>query len=51
VHYLASAHTIMTAMHERARALGWTMHAHPGDHAMLVGDPESVAQLALAAAA
>lgn len=47
VHYIAAKHTIMTMMHERARELGWTIHAHPGDHALLVGDPEGTADLIL----
>ena len=51
VDYVAAAHTIMTAMHDRARALGWTMHNHPGDHAFLVGDPEGTAALLLKIAA
>ena len=51
VHYVAAQHTIMTPMHERARALGWTMHTHPGDHAMLVGDPEGTARILLDVAA
>jgi hypothetical protein len=50
VHYVAAQHTIMSMMHERAQKLGWTMHAHPGDHAFLVGDPEGTAKLILAAA-
>jgi pimeloyl-ACP methyl ester carboxylesterase len=50
VHYVAARHTIMGAMHDRARALGWTMHDHAGDHAFLVGDPEGTAKLILAAA-
>ncbi|MEI9984737.1 MAG: alpha/beta hydrolase [Aliidongia sp.] len=47
VDYIAAEVTIMTAMHERAQALGWTMHRHPGDHALLVGDPEGTAKLIL----
>ncbi|OAN56477.1 esterase [Sphingobium sp. TCM1] len=47
VDYIAAQHTIMTIMHDRARELGWTMHQHPGDHALLVGDPEGVARLLL----
>lgn len=47
VHYVAAAHTVMTAMHDRARALGWTIHDHPGDHALLVGDPEGTVDLIL----
>lgn len=45
--YIAAQNTIMTAMHDRARALGWTMHQHPGDHAFNVGDPEGVAAIIL----
>ncbi len=47
VDYIAAAHTIMTPMHERARALGWTMHAHPGDHCPQVGDPEGTVKILL----
>ena len=47
VDYVAAEHTIMGPMHERARALGWTMRTHPGDHAFLVGDPEGTAKLIL----
>jgi pimeloyl-ACP methyl ester carboxylesterase len=47
VDYVAAKHTIMGAMHERARALGWPVHEHPGDHAFLVGDPEGTARLLL----
>jgi pimeloyl-ACP methyl ester carboxylesterase len=45
--YVAAKHTIMGAMHTRARALGWTMHDHPGDHAFNVGDPEGVCEIIL----
>ena len=37
----------MNAMHDRARALGWTVHDHPGDHAFNVGDPEGVTDMIL----
>lgn len=47
VDYIAAKHTIMTAMHERARALGWPVHDHPGDHAFNVGDPEGVTDMIL----
>ena len=47
VDYVAAQHTIMTAMHDRARALGWTVHAHPGDHTLNVGDPEGVCDIIL----
>jgi hypothetical protein len=50
VDYIAAAVTVMTAMHDRARALGWTIHDHPGDHALLVGDPEGTVDLILAIA-
>ena len=45
VDYIAAKNTIMTAMHERARALGWPVHDHPGDHAFNVGDPEGVCDI------
>ena len=47
VDYIAAQHTVMTQMHDRARELGWTMHDHPGDHALLVGDPEGTVDLIL----
>ncbi len=47
VDYIAAKHTIMTAMHDRARSLGWPVHDHPGDHAFNVGDPEGVADMIL----
>ncbi len=47
VDYIAARHTIMTAMHDRARALGWPVHEHPGDHAFIVGDPEGVVRMVL----
>jgi pimeloyl-ACP methyl ester carboxylesterase len=47
VDYVAARHTIMSTMHDRARALGWTMHEHPGDHAFIVGDPEGVSEIIL----
>jgi pimeloyl-ACP methyl ester carboxylesterase len=47
VDYVAAKHTIMTAMHERARSLGWPVHDHPGDHAFNVGDPEGVTDMIL----
>lgn len=50
VDYIAAEHTIMTAMHDRARALGWTMHSHSGDHALLAGDPEGTSALITAIA-
>ena len=50
VHYIAAKNTIMGMMHERAKELGWTMHEHPGDHALLVGDPEGTTDIILKAA-
>ncbi|TVV77169.1 alpha/beta hydrolase [Sphingomonas solaris] len=47
VDYIAAADTVMGQMHERARALGWPVHDHPGDHALLVGDPEGTVALIL----
>ncbi|MDP4928113.1 alpha/beta fold hydrolase [Sphingorhabdus sp.] len=47
VDYIAAKHTIMTAMHDRARSLGWRVHDHPGDHAFNVGDPEGVSDMIL----
>ena len=47
VDYIAAKHTIMSAMHDRARSLGWRVHDHPGDHAFNVGDPEGVADMIL----
>lgn len=47
VDYIAAQHTVMGRMHDRARELGWTMHDHPGDHALLVGDPEGTVDLIL----
>jgi pimeloyl-ACP methyl ester carboxylesterase len=47
VDYIAAKHTIMNAMHDRARALGWPVHDHPGDHAFNVGDPEGVTEIIL----
>jgi len=45
--YVAAKHTIMGMMHDRARALGWPVHEHPGDHAFNVGDPEGVCDIIL----
>lgn len=47
VDYIAAKQTIMTAMHDRARSLGWPVHDHPGDHAFNVGDPEGVTDMIL----
>jgi pimeloyl-ACP methyl ester carboxylesterase len=51
VDYIAAEHTMMVPMHARAKELGWTMHSHPGDHALLVGDPEGTAKLIMDIAA
>lgn len=42
--YLAVPHTMMHPMHERAEALGWSVHRLGGDrdHMVHVGDPEAV---------
>jgi pimeloyl-ACP methyl ester carboxylesterase len=45
VDYIAVSDTVMKPMHERARKLGWTMHEVEGDHAILVGDPQTTANL------
>ena len=45
--YVAAKPTIMGAMHDRARGLGWPMHEHPGDHAFNVGDPQGVCDIIL----
>lgn len=50
VDYIAVSETIMTPMHARARALGWTMHEMDGDHAIIVGDPDPVVSLLLSLA-
>jgi pimeloyl-ACP methyl ester carboxylesterase len=50
VDYVAARHTIMQPMHERARSLGWRMHEIEGDHAFIVGEPESTARLLLSLA-
>lgn len=47
VDYVAAEHTIMGMMHDRARALGWPVHTHPGDHAFTVGDPEGLCDIIL----
>ena len=47
VDYIASKYTVMGMMHDRARELGWPIHDHPGDHALLVGDPEGTVDLIL----
>lgn len=47
VDYIAAKHTVMGMMHDRARELGWPVHEHPGDHVLLVGDPEGTVDLIL----
>jgi pimeloyl-ACP methyl ester carboxylesterase len=47
VDYIAAKHTIMTAMHDRARSRWWPV-AHPTrDPAFNVGDPEGVTEMIL----
>ena len=50
VDYIAVTQTIMGPMHERARALGWSMHEMEGDHAIIAGDPDQIAGFLLARA-
>jgi pimeloyl-ACP methyl ester carboxylesterase len=50
VDYLAVTQTIMKPMHARARALGWRVQEFEGDHAIIVGDPEPVANFLLSLA-
>lgn len=45
VDYIAVSDTVMKPMHERARQLGWTVQLVEGDHAMLVGDPQTTVRL------
>jgi pimeloyl-ACP methyl ester carboxylesterase len=47
VDYIAVSDTIMKPMHAKARKLGWTVHEVEGDHAIMVGDPETTAKLLL----
>jgi pimeloyl-ACP methyl ester carboxylesterase len=47
VNYIAVTETIMQPMHQRARELGWTVREVDGDHAILVGEPETTARLLL----
>lgn len=47
VDYVAAKFTVMEKMHQRARDMGWTVHEHPGDHSLHVGDPEGVAAMIL----
>lgn len=51
VDYIAARHTIMEQMHGRARELGWTIHEHPLDHSLHIGDPDGVADILLKVAA
>jgi hypothetical protein len=45
VDYIAMSDTIMKPMHQRARDLGWNVHEVRGDHAILVGDPDTTVRL------
>lgn len=45
VDYIAVSDTIMKPMHQRARELGWSIHDVNGDHAILVGDPDTTVRL------
>jgi len=45
VDYIAVSETVMKPMHQRARELRWNIHEVPGDHAILVGDPDSTVRL------
>jgi pimeloyl-ACP methyl ester carboxylesterase len=45
VDYIAVSDTIMKPMHQRARDLGWRIHDVKGDHAILVGDPDTTVRL------
>lgn len=46
VDYIAVSNTVMKpVMHERARKLGWRIHEVEGDHAILVGEPETTVRL------
>jgi pimeloyl-ACP methyl ester carboxylesterase len=45
VEYIAVSDTIMKPMHERARKLGWNIHEVKGDHAILVGDPDTTVRM------
>jgi len=45
VEYIAVSQTVMKPMHERARKLGWNVTDVEGDHAILVGDPETTVRL------
>ena len=43
--FFAVSDTIMKPMHARARKLGWNLHEVKGDHAILVGDPDTTVRL------
>lgn len=45
VDYIAVSDTVMKPMHQRARELGWRIHDVNGDHAILVGDPDTTVRL------
>jgi len=46
VDYIAVSVSVMKPiMHDRASKLGWTVHNIEGDHAILVGDPETTVKL------
>jgi pimeloyl-ACP methyl ester carboxylesterase len=45
VDYIAVSDTVMRPMHERARKLGWKVREVKGDHAILVGDPQTTVDL------
>lgn len=46
VDYIAVSVSVMKPiMHDRAKKLGWTVHEVDGDHAILVGDPDTTVKL------
>jgi pimeloyl-ACP methyl ester carboxylesterase len=45
VDYIAVSDTIMKPMHQRARELKWRIQEVQGDHAILVGDPNTTVRL------
>jgi hypothetical protein len=45
VDYIAVSDTVMKPMHQRARELEWNIHEVAGDHAILVGDPNTTVRL------
>jgi pimeloyl-ACP methyl ester carboxylesterase len=47
INYIAVTETIMQPMHQRARDLGWPVQEVDGDHAILIGEPETTARLLL----